>query len=142
MSMRDSGDVLTPRPVGPYLPSAASPTADVGLGRVLGAANAVCGLNDEFRRDFSRGRVVLTAGVAALTAGACAKLLRAVRTFDAFDAGNDPHDEHDFGKVEISGEAYFWKIDCYDTDLLYGSPNPADPAVTRRVMTIMRSEEY
>lgn len=108
----------------------------------IGAAKAVCGLNDEFRRDFSRGRAVLTAGVADLPSDTIAELLRAVQSFDSFDAGNDPHGEHDFGKVEMSGEVYFWKIDCYDPDLLYGSTDPADPAVTTRVMTIMRSEEY
>lgn len=125
------------------LPAISSPThCGRGAEAGVGAANAVCGLNDEFRRDFSRGRVVLTAGVSALPGDALAELLRAVQTFDAFNAGNDPHGEHDFGKMEISGEAYFWKIDCYDADLLYGSPDPADPAVTTRVMTIMRSEEY
>ncbi|KQQ78448.1 hypothetical protein ASF70_22745 [Rhizobium sp. Leaf321] len=62
----------------------------------------MCGLNDEF----SRGPVVLTAGVAALPADALAELLRAVRSFDALGAGNDLHGEHDIGKVEIDGEAY------------------------------------
>jgi hypothetical protein len=34
------------------------------------------------------------------------------------------------------------KIDCYDRDLVWGSPDPADPAVTRRVVTILLPEDY
>ncbi|SSC65483.1 unnamed protein product [Ciceribacter selenitireducens ATCC BAA-1503] len=99
-------------------------------------------LNDLFRLDFSRGRVVMTPGVAALPQRALCDLLRAVQNFDAFTPDNDPHSEHDFGKVAIGGETYLWKIDYYDAHLEHSSPNPADPAVTTRVMTIMRGDEY
>lgn len=36
----------------------------------------------------------------------------------------------------------FWKIDLYDEQLVYGSPAPANPAVTRRVLTIMFPSDY
>jgi hypothetical protein len=38
--------------------------------------------------------------------------------------------------------ALFWKIDCYDDKLEWGSPDPVDPAVARRVLTILLADEY
>jgi uncharacterized protein DUF3768 len=65
-----------------------------------------------------------------------------VRSFEKFEEANDPHGEHDFGSFEYSGQTIFWKIDCYDMKLKWGSPDPADPSVTRRVLTILLAEEY
>lgn len=65
-----------------------------------------------------------------------------IAAFDAFTEGNNPHGEHDFGTVSLGLERYFWKIDYYDSSLQLGSPDPADPAVTVRVLTIMRADEY
>jgi hypothetical protein len=36
----------------------------------------------------------------------------------------------------------FWKIDACDRDLRFGSEAPANPAVTRRVLTIVLASEY
>jgi hypothetical protein len=101
-------------------------------------------LNDAFRRTFdsSKGLPVLTAGVASLTSDTQAKAIRNVGTFDAFDRGNDPHGEHDFGAFELAGQRFFWKIDYCDQNMEYGSEDPVDPAKTRRVLTLMLAEEY
>ncbi len=99
-------------------------------------------LNDALRTTFAGGRVVVTAGVNALPTDVQAMILRKVATFGAFDEGNDPHGEHDFGSFEHTGRTFFWKIDYYDTDMCNGSPDPSDPNVTTRVLTVMLSEEY
>lgn len=98
-------------------------------------------LNDRLRRSFVGGRVMLTAGADCLAPDLKLALLTAVRQFDAFNAGNDPYEEHDFGAVEVAGTCFFWKIDYYDLDLQFGSPDPGEESVTCRVLTIMRADE-
>lgn len=99
-------------------------------------------LNDAFRHAPVQHGVMITNGVKALPVDRLLALLIAVREFDAFNPGNDPHDEHDFGAVELDSTTYFWKIDYYDLDRRYGLPDPTDPDLTSRVMTIMRADEY
>jgi hypothetical protein len=113
-----------------------------GVGSADVTATAIRSLNDAFRRDLCQGRVMMSAGVRTLDGEALRRLLIAIRSFDNFDPGNDPYNEHDFGAVEIDGITYFWKIDYYDLDLQHGSPDPSDPNVTSRVLTIMRADEY
>jgi hypothetical protein len=55
---------------------------------------------------------------------------------------NAPHQEHDFGSFDADGHRVFFKIDYYDETLEHHSPNPADPALTKRVITIMLADEY
>ncbi|WP_267422602.1 DUF3768 domain-containing protein [Methylobacterium sp. GC_Met_2] len=99
-------------------------------------------LNDAFRRSFVGGRVVETASVFALPEAERIAVLLAVRRFDGFDGDNDPHGEHDFGAVEVGVRRLFWKIDAHDCDLRGHSPDPTNPTVTARVLTIMLAEEY
>ena len=101
-------------------------------------------LNDTFRKtlDPTLGRVMLTAGVNALPSDMSATAIRKVATFDAFDADNDPHGEHDFGSFDLARQKFFWKIDLYDLTLEAGSPDPADPTKTTRVLTLMLAIEY
>lgn len=99
-------------------------------------------LNDAFRATFAGGRVFVTAGVSELPSDVQAKVLRMVATFDAFDDGNDPYGEHDFGAFEVAGRTFFWKIDYYDRQITNGSENPSDPEETTRVLTVMLAQEY
>lgn len=100
-------------------------------------------LNDAFRQTLViGGQCVVTSGVAALDPELVAKALSAVRSFSTFTEDNDPYGEHDFGSFEIGDQRFFWKIDYYDTTLAYGSEDPADPAQTKRVLTVMLAEEY
>jgi Protein of unknown function (DUF3768) len=99
-------------------------------------------LNDAFRRTFVGGAVMITSGVEAIPLDQRRSLLQKIRSFDAFSEDNDPHQEHDFGSIDEGGVRCFFKIDYYDRKTEYGSPDPADPAVTTRVLTIMLADEY
>lgn len=111
-------------------------------GKHSNAVFAIRNLNDSLRRSFTGGRIMLTMGVESLDAAERLELLSAVRAFSDFDEGNDPYGEHDFGALVSGGVRFMWKIDYYDLSLQHASPDPADPAVTSRVLTIMCADEY
>src|SRR5580700_1144445 len=95
----------------------------------VSTAERIRALNDAFRRTFVGGAVMITAGVEAMPVDQRRSLLAKVRAFDAFTDDNDPHGEHDFGAVDEGGVRYFFKLDYYDRNTEFGSPDPADPAV-------------
>ena len=108
-------------------------------------------LNDEFRTTFIGGRIIITPGIQELLGREDTEILvnlkftilaKALMEFDSFTEDNDPHREHDFGAFEFDGEKLFFKIDYYDNALDFGSPDPSDPSVTTRVLTIMLASEY
>lgn len=102
----------------------------------------ICELNDDFRRTFTGGYVMITLGVRELGVAVLAAVVNAVRNYADFSEANDPYQEHDFGSIEIGGHRIFWKIDYLDLQLEFGSPDPARPDLTARVLTIMLAEEY
>ena len=100
-------------------------------------------LNDAFRRgEVLHGSVMITEGVQAFGPDVVATLLEQVALFTDFSEVNDPHHEHDFGSIEVDHEKVFWKIDCFDRDLKWHSPDAANPEVTHRVLTVMLAIEY
>lgn len=98
--------------------------------------------NDLLRQQHHGGRVLLTRGVAALDTTTQAKIVAAVAAFDQFTKDNDPHGEHDCAILSVGEHRIMFKIDYYDSTLTYASEDPADPAKTTRVMTIMLTDEY
>jgi hypothetical protein len=99
-------------------------------------------LNDSLRQTLSGGQAVMTPGIAALGQEAVQRLIQTVAIFDDFCHANDPHEEHDFGSFRFDETDVIFKIDYYDRSLSFHSPNPGDPAVTTRVITLMLAEEY
>ena len=125
-------------------------------GAVLSRAERIARLNDLARRAMGIACVVVaTEGIRALPEDDQSRLRELVETFDAFTPDNDPYAERDFGAIYQGQDGVwstsrpvdvavtvFWKIDAYDRALQFGSEDPADPAVTRRVLTIMLASEY
>ena len=99
-------------------------------------------LNDNFRKTFTGGRVLLTAGIDSKPADDIANIMQLVQSFNNFTPDNNPYGEHDFGAFDYKGDKIFWKIDYYDQNNEYLSENPADPTVTNRVLTVMLADEY
>ena len=107
-----------------------------------GRTETIRALNDQLRTTRTGGQIVMTIGVNGLPDATQRDLFRALAAYNEFDADNDPHGEHDFGLLVVDGHEIMFKVDYFDNDLVYHSPDPADPSVTRRVMTLMLAEEY
>ena len=78
-------------------------------------------LNDRLRTTMTGGRVMMTAGVDALSSDVKAMVIRRVATFTDFNADNDPRSEHDFGSFTLAGRKFFFKLDyeeCFVKSLL------------------------
>ena len=98
--------------------------------------------NDNFRKHLSQGTLVLTQGIRSNTKEDLEAIITKVRTFDTFDENNDPYGERDFGAFDYKGKKIFWKIDNYDQEFLYLSPDVSNPRITNKVLTVMYAEEY
>lgn len=101
----------------------------------------IAALNDRLRTTGQGGRMFVTQAVATLPSHVSDQLLTRLRSFAEFTPNNDPHGEHDFGIITIEGADFAWKIDYYDVNLEFGSPDPADETVTCRVLTLMKAED-
>jgi len=105
-------------------------------------AQSIALLNDQARTTLTNCKIIITQGIDLLGNDAVDCILDLVKRFDDFSERNDPFGEHDFGAIKYEGNTVSWKIDYFDLDLMYHSPDPSDPHVTRRVLTIMLGEEY
>lgn len=106
--------------------------------------NKIAFLNDGLRRTFARGKVVMTAAIAALPEETLARVLERVRHFDEFTSDNDPYGEHDFGSFAFQGlpENVWFKVDYYNNDMSAGSEDPGNPEQTTRVLTVGLMSDY
>lgn len=106
-------------------------------------AERIARLNDALRKNGQGGAIMVTRGVRALPGFKVTALLLMLQTMDGFDEDNDPNHERDFGDLEWGdGTELLWKIDYYDNDMVYASPDPADRALTQRVLTVMLATDY
>jgi len=105
-------------------------------------SDEIARLNDAFRKDLSKGILMLSHGIHLNTVEDIEKIISIVRNYKTFKRGNDPYGERDFGTFNFKGRQIFWKIDYYDKELTFLSPDATDPSLTIRVLTIMYAEEY
>jgi hypothetical protein len=99
-------------------------------------------LNDRLRTTGRGGMVQMTNGVAVLGKQAVNLVFDAVSRFTDFTPDNDPWGEHDCATLKVGDISVIWKIDYYDRSRRIHSPDPADPKVTVRVLTVMLADEY
>jgi hypothetical protein len=102
----------------------------------------ILALNDGMRQRLIGGMAVMTPGIAALGPEIVARIIKTIEVYDDFCHANDPREEHDFGAFDADGHKVFFKIDYFDETMTVHSPDPSDPNVTKRVITIMLAEEY
>ena len=119
-------------------------------------AEAIGRLNDLARMAMGLAcTAVATPGFRALPQKDQSRVRELIETFDAFTPDNDPNGERDYGAIYQASdgrwttarpnrarETVFWKIDYFDRELKWWSEDPANPAITRRLLTIMLAEEY
>jgi hypothetical protein len=109
--------------------------------------------NDQFRkamgtigyiRDRIPGKYMMSRGISSLSETEQIEVLIKTRDFNDFDENNDPHGEHDMGRFQLEDNKtdIMWKIDYYDPNYQYGSEDPSDLSMTRRVLTTMLQCEY
>ena len=65
-----------------------------------------------------------------------------VHDFTDFNAHNDPFGEHDCLSFELCNRTFFFKIDYYNLNMEFGSEDPSDPSVTKRVGTLMLAGDF
>ena len=99
--------------------------------------NDIAALNDNFRKTFTGGQVLLTAGIAAMSSEDKSNIVSLVQNFDNFTPDNDPYGEHDFFSIDYKCNKIFAKIDYYDRfNTHFASENPADISKTLRILTL------
>jgi Protein of unknown function (DUF3768) len=116
-------------------------------------------LNDRARQAMGLAcTAFVTAGFRSLPEADQSRVRELIETYDVFDEDSDPHGERDFGAVyqladgrwtterprvcDDERERVFWKLDYYDRQMQFASDDAANPAITRRVLTIMLADEY
>ena len=99
-------------------------------------------LNDQLRQTFSGGTLLLSRGIRSKSPKELCDILEGVKNFNNFTKDLDVYNEHDYLSFDYKGDKIIAKIDYYNNDCTYLSPDPANPDHTHRVMTIMTASDY
>lgn len=106
-------------------------------------------LNDELRKSIvtnawqqTKNKVVMSSSISFMQSEDRMTIFTNVAEFKDFTKGDNPYGENDFGAFSHNGTKIFWKIDYYDNDMKYHSPDNTDPEKTIRLLTIMTASEW
>lgn len=107
-------------------------------------------LNDELRTmgRSSNGRIMAVGTLGEEGPEKVERVWEACARITAWPKGDDPDGVRDFGKFEVDGENYVFKIYCYfkidssSADEMNRSECPDDPNTTIRVLALMYAEDY
>jgi hypothetical protein len=131
--------------------TAAKATAAVAVDKTT-ATEKIALLNDNLRAKLkiNSACLSLTMGIMGLGKEALAPIVEGIAAYQGFSAGEDPFNERDFGVFELSigsgksaiAHQIAWKIDYYDNNLELNSPDPANPALTCRIITVSIEGEF
>ena len=100
-------------------------------------------LNDKLRCSGVGGEVHITRGIRRHGADFVRSAREAVRLYTDFLPGDDPEGTHEFGAITVASKPVYWVINYYEKgNHPYLSPNPADPKVTDRALTILLPSEW
>jgi hypothetical protein len=94
-------------------------------------------LNDQLRTTFRGGRVQMTPSVYELDARLRGRALYLLTRYNGFDEDSD----HDHGVFIFGGYSFEWLVEYRGKDGTGVSPDPADPEVTFRVLTVYGVED-
>jgi hypothetical protein len=109
--------------------------------------DVIARLNDRARLGFDpTARIVITRTCLATfcdpdTIDAVVVQAQLLAAFRRCSFGEDSP-ERDFAVIDFRDRKVWLKVDYYDADLTYGSEDPANAAITTRVLTILLPEDY
>lgn len=89
-------------------------------------------LNDQLRSTFTGGRVQMTPSVHELDARLRGRALYVMSKYKKFDEDS----EHDCGVFIFAGFSFEWRIEYRAKEGTGRSPDPSDPELTLRVLTL------
>jgi hypothetical protein len=98
---------------------------------------AIIALNDQFRTTFKGGRVQMTPSVYQLDDRLRGRALSVLARYSKFDADS----EHDWGTFIFAGFSFEWRIEYRAANGSGASPDPADPRMTLRVLTLYTMDD-
>ena len=71
------------------------------------------------------------------------EIIRKIKSYNAWNPANDPNGDHDFGKIQVDGNEYYFIVRLYDASWVYPyDPETMDADGIYRTLTIIDAREW